>query len=87
MPNVKAAWLTLMLLQVQSLWNMGASSFVFDEDLKTLSYALGQILSGGIARAGVGAAVTVVMMLVPIVIFIATQSSIIETMSTSGMKE
>lgn len=87
MPNVKAAWLTLTLLQVQSLWNMGASSFVFDEELKTLSYALGQILSGGIARAGVGAAVTVVMMLVPIIIFIATQSSIIETMSTSGMKE
>ena len=87
MPNVKAAWLTLTLLQVQNLWNMGASNFIFNEELKTLSYALGQILAGGIARAGVGAAVTVIMMLVPITIFITTQSSIIETMSTSGMKE
>lgn len=66
---------------------MGASNFIFNEELKTLSYALGQILAGGIARAGVGAAVTVIMMLVPITIFITTQSSIIETMSTSGMKE
>lgn len=87
MPNVKAAWLTLTLLQVQNLWNMGASNFIFNEELKTLSYALGQILAGGIARAGVGAAVTVIMMLVPITIFITTQSSIIEDMSTSGMKE
>lgn len=87
MPNVKSAWLTLTLLSVQSLWNMGASSFIFSEELKTLSYALGQIISGGIARAGVGAAVSVIMMLVPITIFILTQSNIIETMSTSGMKE
>ena len=72
---------------MQNLWNMGASNFIFNEELKTLSYALGQILAGGIARAGVGAAVTVIMMLVPITIFITTQSSIIETMSTSGMKE
>ena len=87
MPNVKAAWLTLILLSVQSLWNIGASNFIFSEELKTLSYALGQILSGGIARAGVGAAVSVVMMIVPITIFIITQGSIIETMSTSGMKD
>ena len=87
MPNVKPAWLTLMLLSVQSLWNIGASNFIFSEQLKTLSYALGQIVSGGIARAGVGAAVSVVMMIVPIVIFILSQSNIIETMSTSGMKD
>ena len=85
MPNVKPAWLTLMLLSVQSLWNIGASNFIFSEQLKTLSYALGQIVSGGIA--GVGAAVSVVMMIVPIVIFILSQSNIIETMSTSGMKD
>ena len=87
MPNVKPAWLTLILLSVQSLWGMGETTFVFSEQLKTLSYALGQILAGGLARAGVGTAVAVVMMGVPICIFILTQSNIIETMSTSGMKD
>lgn len=87
MPNVKPAWLTLMLLSVQGLWNIGASNYIFREDLKTLSYALSQILAGGIARAGIGAAVSVFMMLVPILIFIFSQSNIIQTMASSGMKE
>ena len=87
MPNVKSAWLTLMLLSVQSLWGIGSTRYIYQEELKTLPYALGQILSGGIARAGVGAAVTVFMMLVPIAIFLFSQSNIIETMSTSGMKD
>lgn len=87
MPCVKPGWLTLMLLSVQALWNMGSSSYIFSDDLKTLSYALGQITSAGVARAGVGAAVTVMMMSVPVAIFIFCQSNIIETMSTSGMKE
>lgn len=87
MPNVKSAWLTLLLLQVQTLWNMGSSNFIYSEELKTLGYALNQILSGGIARAGVGYAVSVFMMLVPITVFLLTQSNVIETMATSGMKE
>lgn len=86
MPNVKSAWLTLMLLSVQGLWNTGATSYIFSEELKTLAYALSQILAGGIARQGVGNAVSVLMMAVPIGIFLFTQSNIIETMSTSGMK-
>lgn len=87
MPNVKSAWLTLMLLSVQGLWNTGATTYLFSEELKTLAYALSQILAGGIARQGVGNAVSVVMMSVPIAIFIFTQSNIIETMSSSGMKD
>lgn len=87
MPNVKSAWLTLMLLSVQSLWGIGSTRFIQTEELKTLPYALSQILAGGIARAGVGAAVTVFMMIVPITIFVVSQRNIINTMSTSGMKE
>ncbi len=87
MPCVKPGWLTLILLSVQSLWNVGSTTFIFSDNLKTLAYALGQITSAGVARAGVGAAVTVVMMSVPVIIFIFSQSNIIETMSTSGMKE
>lgn len=87
MPCVKPGWLTLMLLSVQSLWNLGSTTYIFSDDLKTLAYALGQIASAGVSRAGVGAAVSVVMMSVPIIIFVFSQGNIIETMSTSGMKE
>lgn len=87
MPQVKPAWLTLIIFQVQALWNMGANNFIYSEQLKTLPYALSQIASAGIARAGVASAITVVMMIVPITVFIVTQSNIIQTMSTSGMKE
>lgn len=87
MPMVKPAWLTLMIFSVQNLWNTKASNFIYSEELKTLPYALQQIISGGVARAGVGAAVTLVMMIVPITIFILSQSNIIETMASSGIKE
>lgn len=87
MPNVRSAWLTLLLLSVQNLWGMGDTPFIYKDELKTLGFALGQILSGGIARAGIGAAVTVFMMIVPILIFIFSQSNIIETMSSSGLKD
>ena len=53
----------------------------------TLPYALQQIVNGGIARAGVGAAVSLVMMFVPITAFIILESNIIETMASSGIKD
>lgn len=87
MPNVKPAWLTLMILQFPALWGSDGGSFIYSENLKTLHYALGQITQGGIARAGVGAAVALILMIVPITIFIISQSSVIQTMATSGMKD
>lgn len=86
-PCVKPAILTQVLLSVQSLWNTGASNYIFSDEKKTLSYALSQIVAGGVSRAGVGAAVAVFMMIVPITIFIVCQGNIIDTMSTSGMKD
>ncbi|UQZ35463.1 carbohydrate ABC transporter permease [Paenibacillus sp. PK3_47] len=87
MPNVKPAWLTLMILQFPMLWGSDGGNFIYSENLKTLHYALGQIVQGGIARAGVGAAVALLLMVVPITLFIISQSSVIQTMATSGMKE
>jgi ABC-type glycerol-3-phosphate transport system permease component len=87
MPNVKPAWLTLMILQFPMLWGSDGGNFIYSENLKTLHYALGQISLGGIARAGVGAAVALILMVVPITLFIISQSSVIQTMATSGMKE
>ncbi|MDR0948166.1 MAG: carbohydrate ABC transporter permease [Lachnospiraceae bacterium] len=87
MPNVKPAWLTLIIFSVQSLWNNQAATFIYSEEKKTLVYALQQIQSGGIARMGQAAAVTVVVMIVPISIFIFSESQILETMASSGLKE
>jgi ABC-type glycerol-3-phosphate transport system permease component len=87
MPTVKPAWLTLVIFAVQNLWSMGPSTLIYSENLKTLNYALGQIISGGIARSGVATAIVVLMMSVPITVFVFTQSQVIETMSSSGIKE
>lgn len=87
MPNAKPAWLTLIIFSVQGLWNNKAATFIYSEEKKTLVYALQQIQSGGIARTGQAAAVTVVVMIVPILIFILSESQILETMASSGLKE
>lgn len=87
MPNVKPAWLTLVILMFQQLWNMDVSFYIRSEQLKTLNHALNTLSSGGIARAGVSSAVGLVMILVPILVFILNQSRMMETMASSGMKE
>jgi ABC-type glycerol-3-phosphate transport system permease component len=87
MPMVKPGWLTLIVYCFQDLWNAGSSIYIHSEQFKSFNYAIGQILAGGIARAGAGAASTVIMMMVPIIVFVITQSNIIETMGSSGMKD
>ena len=87
MPNVKPAWMTLIIFSVQGLWNNKASTFISSEEKQTLVYALQQIQAGGIARTGQGAAVLVVVMIVPIAIFIFSESQILETMASSGLKD
>jgi ABC-type glycerol-3-phosphate transport system permease component len=87
MPNVKPAWLTLAIFQFQTLWGNTGTSFLRSEQLKPLQYALQQIVAGGAARAGASAAVQFIIAAIPITFFIICQSNVIETMTTSGMKE
>ena len=87
MPNVKPAWLTVIIFSVQSLWNTSASTVIYSEAKKTLVFALQQIQAGGIARTGQTAAATVVIVSVPVIIFILSQSQILETMASSGIKD
>jgi len=90
MPSVKPAWITLIIFSFQSLWGAGGAAgamYIYSEQLKTIDYALGQILAGGIVRMGPSMASTLIMISVPIVIFIVSQSKIIQTMATSGMKD
>ena len=87
MPNVKPAWLTLAIFQFQQMWGNTGSMFLRDEELKPLQYSLQQIAAGGTARAGASAAVTFIIAAIPIIFFLICQSNVLETMTTSGMKE
>lgn len=86
MPLVKPASLTLIILNFQNLWAADGSTYIYREDLKMLSYALTQIASAGPARQGTLAAVSLIMVIVPVVMFIISQSSMLDTMAHSGMK-
>lgn len=86
MPLVKPAWITLIILVFQGLWAADGSMYIYREDFKMVSYALSQIATAGPARQGTLAAVSLIMITVPIVMFIISQSSMIETMAHSGMK-
>ena len=86
MPLVKPAWLTLMIQVFQNVWNVGASSYVYSENLKTFDNAINSIISAS-GTQGAGSAATVIMMSVPIIVFIISQSKIVETMGSSGMKD
>ena len=89
MPNVKPAWLTLVIFTFQSVWNNTTSQqFVFQEGLRTLPTMMQQFATGStIARAGVSAASSLFLMLPPILLFIALQSRVVETMSFAAIKE
>jgi ABC-type glycerol-3-phosphate transport system permease component len=87
MPMVKPAWLTIIVFSFNGLWKTGENIYIQSEQLKTLPCAVSQLLSAGIVRTGASAASSFILMLVPIVVFIITQSKIIETMGSSGMKD
>ncbi|MCQ2506293.1 MAG: carbohydrate ABC transporter permease [Lachnospiraceae bacterium] len=87
MPNVKPAWLTLAIFQFQAMWGNTGTQYLRSEQLKPLQYALQQIAAGGMARQGASAAVQFIIALIPIAFFLICQSNIIETMTTSGMKD
>ena len=87
MPLCKPAWITLIILSFQQMWGTTGGVFIYSEELKPLSYVLNQLVSGGIARTGVSSAVSLIMLTVPVAVFVISQSNVLETMSTSGMKD
>lgn len=87
MPSVKPAWLTVIIFAFQSIWNNNGNLYIYDESMKVLPSIMSQVQAGGLARAGATSAVILVMMLPPIILFQLTQRQVIETMTTSGIKE
>lgn len=86
MPLCKPAWITLVILSFQQMWGTTGGVFIYSEELKPLSYVLSQLVSGGISRTGVASAVSLLMLIVPVGVFVFSQSNVIETMATSGIK-
>ena len=69
------------------MWSVASGSTIFTESLKTLPAAMSQITNAGIARSGSAMATTVIMMVPPILVFLISQSNVMETMSNAGMKD
>lgn len=86
MPILKPAWMTMVLFSFQGMWTIIPSGTIFSEELKTLPYVMNSIAAGGIARSGSAMAVTVILMIPPIIVFMVSQSNVMETMSSSGIK-
>lgn len=87
LPNIRPAIMTVLIFQFQGSWNSTGGGFIFSENLKMLPTAVSQIASAGIARSGVGAAGSLLMMLPPILVFVISQSRVMETMAHSGIKD
>lgn len=87
MPMVKPGWLTLLLFSFSGMWSTVSGANIFTESLKTLPAAMSQITNAGIARSGSAMATTVIMMIPPILVYLISQSNVMETMSNAGMKD
>ena len=87
MPTIKPIWLTLLLFTFRDIWQTVPGGKIFSEELKILPQVVTQITAGGTARAGSAMAVTVIMMIPPIIVFLISQSSVAESMSSAGIKE
>ena len=86
LPMVKPCIMTLTLFGFRDVWASVPSGTIFNETLKTLPTIMTQINAGGIARSGSAMAVTVIMMIPPIVVYMISQSNVLESMNSAGIK-
>ena len=87
LPLIKPVLLTLLLFSFRDVWAMIPQGTIFSENIKTLPMVMSQIASGGIARSGSAMAVTVIMMIPPIIVYLISQSNVMDSMSSAGIKE
>jgi ABC-type glycerol-3-phosphate transport system permease component len=87
MPIIKPAWLTVLLFAFPAIWSAIPNGTIFNEELKTLPQIVTQITAGGTARAGSAMAVTTIMMIPPVIVYLISQSNVVEAMSSAGIKD
>lgn len=86
MPMIKPAYMTVVIFTFISTWNITGAQFIYSESMKMLPTMLSSLSTAGIARTGVSSAVSVLLLVPPVIIFLFSQNSIVETMAHSGMK-
>lgn len=89
MPLIRPAIATVGILSFQAIWNATESSniYIVDETLKTFAFYLNTFAASNTpATAGISAAASLIMFTPNLVIFIALQSKVMNTMSHSGIK-
>jgi len=90
-PLITPALATVAILTFQMIWNSTESSnlYIITETKKTFSFYLTTLTANqavSIAGAGMAAAAGLIMFLPNLIIFVAMQSRVMDTMSHSGIK-
>lgn len=86
LPMVKPCCMTLLLFGFRDIWSAVPQGTIFNESLKTLPTIMANVSAGGIARSGSAMAVTVLMMIPPILVYMVSQSHVLESMNSAGIK-
>jgi ABC-type glycerol-3-phosphate transport system permease component len=88
-PLIKPALATVGILSFQIVWGATEASnlYIVDDTLKSFAFYIGNLATLNTpAMAGVQAAAALIMFLPNLIIFIAMQSMVMNTMSHSGIK-
>lgn len=90
-PMIRPAVATVGILSFQLAWNNLEPSKIFinDETMRTFAFYIGSIMdtaTNAVAGQGMAAAASLIMFLPNLIIFIAMQSKVLNTMAYSGLK-
>jgi len=88
-PQIQPALATVCVLTFQAVWGATEASnlFIEDDTLRTFAFYLSTLAVGdNPMMTGVGAAATLILFFLNLIIFIAMQSRVMNTMSHSGIK-
>lgn len=85
-PSIKAGMLTAFIFTFNSFWSAHGGSYIYSEELKSLSDAMSSIAASGITRAGAGMAASLILIIPSVIVFLWNQRSIMNTMAHSGLK-
>jgi len=89
-PLAKPAVATIVILSFQSAWNYieASSIYINNESLKTFAYFMTtlNLANNSVAGLGMAAAASLIMFIPNLIIFIFTQSKVMNTMAHSGIK-
>ena len=87
LPLLRNAQATCIILTFPGIWGDIATSttYIYNEELRTFAFFM-STLQGGLARTGANSAASLIMTIPSILVFIISQSSVMDTMAHSGIK-